>query len=53
MQRAAKTGKLNAGKPQASRDDVPGGIADHPIKRMTDLLPCRFALSQRSAILAA
>lgn len=28
-------------------------IADHPINRITDLLPCRFVPSQRSAILGA
>lgn len=47
-----ETAKLNAVDPQAWLADVISRIAEHPISRIDDLLPWRFAPSQRSANLA-
>ncbi len=38
-----ETAKLNGADPQAWLTDVLGRIADHPINRIDELLPWRFA----------
>ena len=47
------TAKLNEVDPQAWLADVLAGIADHPVHRLDELLPCNWAVERQRRNLAA
>ena len=52
-QLAIETAKLNGIAPEAYLRNVPAPIADHPIKRITELLPWHLLATQDVATIAA